>query len=176
MRQKTLTRLREMAVFAMLGTLMFLSKQLLEFLPNIHMLALFTCVYTLVYRIKALIPLYIFVFLEGVIAGFNLWWIPYLYIWTVLWGAFMLFPKTLPARRAAILCPIVCALHGMLYGTLYAPMQAVMFGYSFHTTLVWIATGLPWDAVQAAGNLVMGTLAVPLILVLERLEKKKVLI
>lgn len=169
-------RLRYLVIFAMLGTLMFVSKQLLEFLPNIHMLALLICVYTLVYRVYALIPIYVFVFLQGLYAGFSFWWIPYLYIWTALWGVFMLFPRRIRAKTAAILCPIVCMLHGFLYGTLYAPAQALMFGYTWKQTLAWISTGLPWDFTHGLGNLAMGILALPMIRLLERLEKKRVLI
>ena len=73
-----------MIVFAMLGTIMFCSKILLEVLPNIHLLGMLTMTYTVVFRRKALIPIYIYVMLNGLYAGFNIWWIPYLYIWTIL--------------------------------------------------------------------------------------------
>ena len=109
---------RELVIFSLLGAVMFISKQLMEFLPNIHMLGMLTMVYTLVYRGKALIPIYVFVLLEGVIAGFNMWWIPYLYIWTVLWGVTMLLPKNMPNKVAIPVYAIVCSLHGLTYGTL----------------------------------------------------------
>ena len=71
-------RTREMVTFAMLGTLMFCSKLAMEALPNIHLLGMLTMVYTLVYRKKALIPIYIYVILNGAFSGFNLWWVPYI--------------------------------------------------------------------------------------------------
>lgn len=159
-----------MVVFSMLGTVMFISKQLLEFLPNIHMLGMLTMVYTLTFRKKALIPLYIFVLLEGVLAGFNMWWIPYLYIWTVLWGVTMLLPKNMPEKPAAFVYAIVCGLHGLCYGTLYAPFQALWMGFSFKTTVSWIIAGLPWDGVHALGNLAFGALIVPLTKLLKKLS------
>ena len=84
---------REMAVFSMLGALMFASKMLMEVAPNIHLLGVFTIAFTVVYRAKALYPIYIYVLLNGIFAGFGTWWIPYLYIWAVLWGITMLLPK-----------------------------------------------------------------------------------
>ena len=108
---------REIVVFAMLGTLMFLSKQLMEWAPNIHFLGMFTMTYTVVYRWKALIPIYLFVLLEGLYMGFALWWVPYLYLWTVLWGVTMLLPRSLPKKWAVPLYAAVCALHGLCYGT-----------------------------------------------------------
>ena len=91
--------IREMAIFAMLGALMFVSKIIMEVLPNIHILGLLIIVYTLTYRVRALIPIYIYVLLNGLIAGFSLWWVPYLYIWTLLWGATMLLH---PVRKLSV--------------------------------------------------------------------------
>ncbi|MBO7292804.1 MAG: hypothetical protein J6V07_02600, partial [Clostridia bacterium] len=75
-----------LVVFAMLGSLMFCSKILMEVLPNIHLVGMLTVTYTVVFRARALIPLYIYVMLDGLFGGFSMWWYPYLYIWTVLWG------------------------------------------------------------------------------------------
>ena len=98
-------RIFELVLFAMLGSLMFCSKVIMEVLPNIHLLGMFTITFTLVFRVKALIPIYVNVFLTGLYGGFNLWWMPYLYIWTILWALAMLIPKrrkaALAAQRAA---------------------------------------------------------------------------
>lgn len=160
-----------MVIFAMLGTLMFCSKIILEVLPNIHMLGMLTIVYTVVYRKKALIPIYIYVFMNGLFAGFNMWWIPYLYIWTLLWGATMLLPKNMPNGIAAVVYPVLCALHGILFGILYAPAQAIMFGLSFEQTLAWIAAGLPFDILHCGGNFAAGLLILPLSALLRRLDQ-----
>lgn len=163
--------IKELVIFAMLGTVMFCSKIMMEFLPNIHLLGMFTITYTLVYRKKALIPIYVNVLLTGIYAGFNMWWIPYLYIWTILWGVTMILPRNMPKRTKIIVYPIVCCLHGLLYGTLYAPAQALMMGMNFKATVAWIMAGLPWDAVQGAGNLVVGTLIYPLSELLRKLTR-----
>lgn len=154
---------REIAVFSMLGALMFASKQLMELLPNVHLLGVMIVAITVVYRRKALYPLYIFVAIEGLIAGFSLWWIPYLYIWTVLWGAVMLLPKNMPKKLQSIVYMAVCAAHGFLYGTLYAPAQAIMFGLNFKGMVAWIVAGLPYDMIHGVSNLICGLLIVPII-------------
>lgn len=150
---------------------MFLSKILLEWAPNIHLLGMLTMTYTVVYRKKALIPIYIYVFLNGLYSGFSAWWLPYLYIWTALWGVTMLLPKQMNSKTASVVYPIVCGLHGLAFGTLYAPVQALLFGFSFQTTLAWIAAGLPWDALHGAGNLITGLLIVPLAKLLRKLNQ-----
>lgn len=161
---------RELVTFALLGTLMFISKQVMEFLPNIHLLGVLTMVYTLVYSRKALYPIYVCVFLQGLLAGFHTWWIPHLYLWTVLWGVTMLLPRNLPRFAAVPIYALVCGLHGLLYGTLYAPAQALFFGLDFRGMLTWIAAGFTFDVIHAIGNLCLGLLIVPLVTLLKRLE------
>lgn len=163
--------IREICIFAVLGTLMFCSKIVMEVLPNIHLLGMFIMVYTVTYRAKALIPIYVFVFLTGLYTGFSMWWIPYLYIWAILWAITMLIPKSIPTKVACVVYPIVCALHGLAYGTLYAPAQALMFGFNFEQTIAWIVSGLPFDALHGVGNLFAGVLIVPLSKTLKKLTK-----
>lgn len=156
----------------MLGALMFCSKIIMEAAPNIHMLGMLTMVYTIVYRVKALIPIYIYVFLNGLYAGFNQWWVPYLYIWTILWGVTMLLPRRPSPKVAFVIYPIVCALHGFLFGVLYAPVQALMFGFDFEQTIAWIISGLSFDAIHGTSNFFMGFLILPLSHLLRKLSRK----
>lgn len=153
----------------MLGALMFCSKLVMAALPNIHLIGMFTMTFTLVFRKKALLPLYVYVFLEGLYFGFNVWWIPYLYIWTILWAVTMLLPRGMPKKTKCIVYPVVCCLHGLLFGTLFAPVYALFMGMTFKSMLAWIAAGLPFDAVHAAGNLATGLLILPLSELLEKL-------
>ena len=164
-------QVRDLCVFAMLAAIMFLSKLLMEWAPNIHFVGMLTMTYTLVYRRRALIPLYVYVLLMGVYAGFNVWWVPYLYIWTLLWGVTMLLPRHMSRKVAIPVYAVVCGLHGLAYGTLYAPAQAIFFGYTPAQTVTWIAAGLPFDALHAAGNVAAGLLIVPLRDLLNKLER-----
>lgn len=168
MRQRLTTR--EIAVFAMLASVMYLSKIIMEWIPNVHLLGMLIMSYTLVYRVKALIPIYVYVMLNGVFAGFAMWWIPYLYIWTILWGATMLLPRNMNKKIKVLVYMIVCGLHGLLFGILYAPMQALMFGLSFEGMIAWIIAGLPFDVIHGVGNLVAGLLIVPMVTLLKKLE------
>ena len=164
---------RELAIFAMLGTIMFCGDFLMEWAPNVHFVGVFVVTYTVVYRVRALIPIYVYALLIGVYQGFGLWWIPYLYVWTVLWGATMLLPRRMPRMVAIPVYAVACALHGLLFGVLYAPFQALAFGLSFEGMLTWIAAGLPFDVVHAVGNFVGGLLILPLADLLRRLERAR---
>lgn len=150
---------------------MFLSDILMEILPNIHLVGMLTILYTVVYRAKALIPIYVYVFLNGLFYGFALWWVPYLYIWTVLWAMTMLIPKNIPPKIAAVVYPLLCAIHGISFGLLYAPFQALAFSLDFKGMLAWIAAGLTFDITHCISNFVSGLLVLPLSLVLKKAEK-----
>ncbi len=162
--------LKYLVFFAIMGTLIFVLKFIMMPLPNIHPVGVLIVSLTVVFRAKALIPIYIYIFLDGIFFG-GLWWIPYLYIWAMLWLFAMLLPKNMPKGIAMPVYMVVCGLHGLLFGVLYAPYQALLFGLNFEATLTWIAMGIPFDITHAIANFVMGSLILPLIVAFKYSKK-----
>ena len=109
--------------------------------------------------------------MNGVYAGFSIWWVPYTYIWTILWGLAMLVPQRLPRIAKCIIYPILCGLHGFAFGILYSPAQAILFGMDLKQMIAWIIAGLPFDVIHGIGNLAAGCLIVPLSELLKKLSK-----
>ena len=163
--------IREIAIFGMLGSIMYASKFLMELFPNVHLLGVFTVAFTVVYRKKALYPIYTYVILNGIFCGFATWWVPYLYVWTILWGVVMLLPPNMQKAIRPLIYMAVCAAHGFLFGTLYAPAQALLFGLNFKGMIAWIIAGLPWDFVHGIINFLCGILIMPIISILKLAEK-----
>ena len=163
--------IRETAVFGMLGAVMYASKMIMELLPNVHLLGVFIVSFTIVYRKKALYPIYTYVILNGIFCGFAAWWIPYLYVWTILWGAVMLLPERIPKKIQPLVYMAVCGVHGFLFGTLYAPAQAIIFGLSFKGMIAWIIAGLPWDFMHGVSNFLCGILIMPIVSALKLAER-----
>lgn len=161
---------KEIAIFGMLGAIMYVSKFVMEIFPNIHLIGVFTVAFTVVYRKKALYPIYTYVILNGIFCGFATWWIPYLYLWTVLWGVVILLPDNIPKKVRPIVYMTVCAAHGFLFGTLYAPAQALLYGLSFKGMVAWIIAGLPWDFIHGVSNFFCGILVMPIIAALRLME------
>lgn len=162
---------KEIAVFGMLGAVMYASKIVLEFLPNVHLLGVFTIALTIVYRKKALYPIYVFVFLTGLFAGFSTWWIPHLYLWLILWAVTMLLPQKMPGKVRPIIYMLICSLHGFLYGTMYAPFQALAFGLDLKGTVAWIIAGFPYDCIHGVSNFICGILILPLASIIQLAER-----
>lgn len=165
-------KIKEIALFAMLAALMVASKYIMEILPNIHLIAVFIISITVVYRVKAIYPLLIFIFAIGFINGFDVWWIPYLYIWLPLWVITLLLPKNMKPRTAAIVYMCVSALHGFLYGTLYAPAQALIFGLDLEGMIAWIISGIPFDVIHGISNFFCGLLIMPITAILKRTKEQ----
>jgi energy-coupling factor transport system substrate-specific component len=162
--------LKELAVFSVLGAFMYISKMIMEFLPNVHLLATLTIAFTLVWRQKALYPITVFILLTGLFSGFAMWWVPYLYIWYVLWGVTMLLPNFKNRVIASAVYMALAAAHGFLYGVLYAPWQAFWMGLDFDAVVAWILAGLPFDLIHGVSNLLCGALIIPIAAALRRIK------
>ena len=162
----------ELILCTVFGTLMFCSKQIMAFLPNIHLIGMFVILVTVTFRVKALVSIYVFVFLEGLLGGFSLWWMPYLYVWTVLWALAMLIPKKAPHWLKAAIYPTLCGLHGLAFGIIYAPMQAILFGLDFNGMIAWIIAGFPFDIIHGISNFLVGLFILPLSLILSKMLAK----
>jgi len=161
----------DITVFAVLGAIMFLSKIALQWIPNVHLLGMFIATITLTYGVKALIPIYVFVLLDGIVQGFSTWWIPNLYIWLPLWASFMIVRRfQVPQKIQVPLYMALCALHGLSFGALFAPVHALFFRLSFQGMVAWIMAGLPFDVIHAIGNAAAASLIVPMTVLLRRLK------
>ena len=168
---KSRSAVLDTVLFAILGAVLFAGKVAFEALPNIHPVTMLIMVYTVVFREKAFIPVGVFVAISGVFYGFSIWWLPQIYIWLAYVALTLMIPKNIKPTVAAVVYPVVCGLFGLIYGTLYAPGQALLFGYSFSQMMKWIASGLPFDALHAAGNVGFGLLVLPLSALMKKLYR-----
>lgn len=169
----------DLVIFSMLASIMFTLKVVLAGIPNIEPVSLLIIVYTAVYRFRALIPIYIYVILEGLLFGFSVYWIGYLYVWAILWGVIMLIPRRAfdaRGRRTAILgicLALISGAFGLAFGALFAPSQIAIYGLSFDAMLAWIAAGLPYDILHGCGNFAFAAAAIPLIRLIKKLESQR---
>lgn len=166
-------KLKDIVILAMLAALMCIGDFAMEWLPNVHLVGVLIVTTTAVYRKWALLPIYVYVFIQGVAAGFAPWWIPYIYIWTILWLFVMLIPKRLPEKIKIILYITVCAAHGYLFGILYAPAHVLLFcDGNFAAMIPWIIKGAMADITHGTGNLVLGAAFIyPAVRILQSTDK-----
>ena len=157
MRSFTRSDNRTLILLSLYGAILFGSQVALSGLPNIEIVTLLVILLTTVYGATALLPVYIFVMLEGFFWGFNDWWIGYLYVWTILVGIVLLLRKF----SHVLLWTVVAGTFGLAFGTLMAPVKLVIGGPGY--ALGWIISGLKFDVVHCIGNVATTlTLFVPL--------------
>ena len=107
---------RDLVTLSLLGAMTVAAKELMAALPNIEPVTLLLMCATLVYGLRALYPSCIFVLLEGLLYGFGLWFISYLYVWPLLVVLVYLARR----NRSWLVWTAVAALCGLAFGPLTA--------------------------------------------------------
>ena len=143
-------KIYDMVVQALLGAILLVVQVALAPLPNIELVSILILVYTLTFGLKALASIYVFVIIEGLIYGFGIWWIHYLYIWTILWAAVML----LKPMGSWIFWTLLLGIYGFCFGALCA-IPYLFVGGPGAALAYWIS-GIPYDIFHCLGNVVAG--------------------
>lgn len=137
------------ALMGILTALLLAAQVALSFLPNVEIITLLILLYTLFFGKWVFWMIYGFVFLEGFLYGFGLWWFQYLYIWS-LWALLVLL---LRKNTSLFFWSILCGFYGLSFGALctlpylFAGGPAAAFSY-------WIS-GLGFDLIHCMGNVVL---------------------
>lgn len=135
-----------MCAMAMMGVLLTAGKEVMAFLPNFEMVTLLTVLFTLSFGGAALGAVGVFLLLEGLLYGFGIWWVMYLYVWPLLWGLTMLFRRMDRAWQWALFAGGYGIIFGGLCSLVYLPAGGIK------TVLAWTAAGLPFDLIHGGGN------------------------
>lgn len=143
------TPVRKLALFSLLGGLMFAAKMAMAQLPNIEPVSLLVMLYTVCFGWQGLYAVYLYVLLEIAVWGVGLWNVCYLYIWLALFiPARLLWDMDSPFGWAAL-----SGGFGLLFGALCAPVYWVTGGWAFAVS--WWVSGIPMDLLHGAGNFVI---------------------
>lgn len=145
-------KINEICLYGLLGTFLFVLKFIMSSLPNIEPVSLLLISYTIVFGIKALYPLTIYVLLEIIIYGFGFWSIGYLYIWLVLVIIVMIIRK-ISNNKNPFVWALVSGIFGLIFGALYIPLYMTSGGFSLAIT--WWISGLFYDFIHCISNFIL---------------------
>ncbi|CUX42890.1 hypothetical protein BN3456_02287 [Clostridium sp. C105KSO13] len=137
---------RELTILALSAALLFVLQVALGFLPNIEITSLLIIIFTLIYRFKTLYIIYTFALLEGLFYGFGIWWLMYLYVWTILFIVTYLLRK----NQSVLEWAIISSMFGFAFGFLCAIPYLFIGGAG--AMLAWWGAGIPYDIVHGIGN------------------------
>ena len=161
--------LREVALFGILGALTFGLKVAMSFLPNIEPVSLLVMLYAVVFGRKCVFPIYLYVAMEILFYGIQLWNINYLYVWLIL----AVIARIMRNQTTPLAWALISGVFGLLFGVLCAPVYLFTGGVS--VAVAWWIQGIPFDVMHCAGNFAMAlVLFVPLRRLLARLYHQTV--
>lgn len=132
-----------------LTAVVFAAQVAMGFLPNIELVTLLFILYTLVLGKKVFFIIYVFVFLEGIFYGFGLWWINYLYIWTVQSIITLLLRK----QTSVIFWSIISGFYGITFGALCSIPYFFMGGIP--SAFAYWVSGIIYDIPHCIGNVII---------------------
>lgn len=165
----------DIAQIGLLVALIEASKFMLLALPNIELTTFWLIMFALYLGPKVLVAVPVFILIEGVLYGFGIWWIMYLYVWPLLVILVLLFRKYASLWFYAILS----AIFGLLFG-LFCSIPYFFIGFfdggianGLSSAFAWWIAGIPYDILHCIGNfVVMLILYHPVLNVMNRFKKE----
>lgn len=148
--------------------LLFASQVVLASLPNIEIVSVLLLVYTRYMKKLTLYVIYAFALLEGLVYGFHVWFLVYLYIWMILY----LIARAVGEMDSPLAWAFIAAVFGLAFGTLSSIPYFFILGVE--GALAYIGAGLVFDLAHCAGNFVTTLLLyAPLCRVFEKVWAEK---
>lgn len=149
-----------------MGALMFAAQVLLAPLPNIEVVSLLVIALTLTFSRQTLFIIATFVLLEGLLYGFGVWWLSYLYIWAILMALCLLFKN----MQGNLSWAVLSGAFGLCFGALCALPYFFVGGLNM-MYFYWVS-GIVFDLTHMAGNFILCLLLLrPLRELLARVNK-----
>lgn len=171
-------KLKDIAHIGVMVATIEAAKLAMSFLPNIELVTFLIILYTLFLGGKIFYALAVFVLIEGLLYGFGIWWIGYLYIWPLLALLTLLFRK----QNSVLFWSTVSAVFGLTFGVLLTPPTIIIgiadggLASGLRSGFAWWVAGIPWDILHGISNFIlMLVLYTPIRRILETLKQKELL-
>lgn len=133
-----------------MGALIFAAKEAFYALPNINVNAVLIILCVIFFGWKAMFSVAVYVMLEGLINGFSIWWIGYLYAWPLVAAAAMALRRC----RSALIWAVFAAVYGLVFGPImYLEYFAINGGWEMFLAM-WV-NGIPFDLLHCGGNFIL---------------------
>ena len=148
---------RDVATGALMAAVIEVCKLFMQSLPNIEMTSVLVILFTLYMSRPALYAIPVFILIEGLIYGFGLWWVMYLYAWPLL----TLVTRVFSRNDSAFFWAVVSGVFGLLFGALCA-VPYFFIGFIsggaaqglWQMFARWVA-GIPFDLIHGVSNFVI---------------------
>ncbi len=157
MRKEQKLTVKDIAQIGMMIAIIEVCKVAIAGIPNVELTSFWIIIFTLYFGRKILYVIPSFILIEGMMYGFGLWWIMYLYAWPLLALVTWKFRKMDSALSFSILSGafgllfgFLCSLPYIFIGSAGADLSA-----GISTAFAWWIAGIPWDLVHGGANFVI---------------------
>ena len=160
---------RDITIMALMVAIIEVSKVVLAQVPNVELTSFWVIMFTLYFGTRIFYVIPVFILIEGMMYGFNLWWIMYLYAWPLLAIVVLLLRKMNTAWEWSF----VSGLFGLVFGFLCA--IPYIFTSGIAGAFTWWVAGIPWDLIHGIANFaIMLVLYKPMKLVMAKMQNMSV--
>ena len=145
---------RDVATAGLMVAVIEACKLVMQGLPNIEMTSFLVILFTLRYPRLTLFVIPAFTLIEGMLYGFGLWWVMYLYAWPLL----VLVTRAFSRSDSAFFWALVSGVFGLLFGLLCAVPYFFIgfisggFAQGFAQMFAWWVAGIPFDLIHGVSN------------------------
>lgn len=146
---------RDLTCLAILAAMMIAGQVAMASLPNIEPVSFLIIAGAVVYGYSILFSVYAFVLVEGMIYGFGLWVLNYLYVWAILAVAAVLLRKI----EDRLIWAVISGAFGLCFGLLCAIPYVFISG--FPAAAAYYISGIPFDLLHAVGNFTLALFFLP---------------
>lgn len=140
---------KDIVLIGIMISVMEVVKLSLSFIAGVELVSLLFIIYTLYFREKMIYVLPAYYLIEGVLYGFTIWWLSYLYIWAMLVLIAYLFRKC----QSVWFWSILSGTFGLLFGLLCTPIY--LFTGGIGMAVSWWISGIPTDIVHGISNFIL---------------------
>lgn len=140
---------KDITLIGLMVAIIEVCKVIMKDIPNIELTTFWIIMFTLYFGKRIIYVIPTFVVIEGLMFGFGMWWIMYLYLWPILAVVTWLMRK----NDGAWFWAMIAALFGLLFGFFGAFPYIVTSG--IYGAFAWWIQGIPWDITHAIGNFVL---------------------
>lgn len=148
---------KDIALQAIMVAIIEVSKVALAWIPNVELTSFWIIIFTLFWGKKIFYVIPVFIIIEGLMYGVELWWIMYLYSWPILAIVTLLFKKS----KSVITFSVISGIFGLLFGLLcsipyiFTGSVGADLSSGIRTAFAWWVAGIPWDLVHGISNFII---------------------
>lgn len=157
---------KDIVIIGMLSALLVVVQVALSGLFNVELVSLLIIIYTINFKKKTFYIIYVFALIEGIIYGFGIWWIMYLYVWTIL----SLITIIWKSVNSCVFWAFLSGIYGLIFGALCSIPYFFIGGLS-GAVAYWV-NGIPADIIHAISNFIIALLLFkPINLAFQKVKK-----